>query len=154
MRVVQRRLWVRGAILVGVVLMVAAMLPRGALGQGERDKAETVGYQLLWYTIDGGGATFSSGAGYELSGTIGQPDAGEPMTGDDFELTGGFWFGLVPGDCNADGGVNLFDFDELADCTTGPDGGLPGECICYDLDRDGDVDLYDFAHFQSAFSGS
>jgi hypothetical protein len=34
------------------------------------------GYDLSHNTIDGGGATFSSGGGYLLGGTIGQPDAG------------------------------------------------------------------------------
>ena len=49
------------------------------------------GSDLTWSTIDGGGETFSTGGDYELSGTIGQPDAGE-MTGGDYALTGGFWF--------------------------------------------------------------
>lgn len=47
-------------------------------------------YAINWYTIDGGGGT-SSGGVYEVSGTIGQPDAGPVMTGGDFALTGGFW---------------------------------------------------------------
>ena len=33
-------------------------------------------YDLGWFTIDGGGGMFSTGGGYELGGTIGQPDAG------------------------------------------------------------------------------
>ena len=41
-------------------------------------------------TIDGGGGT-STGGVYSVSGTIGQPDAGGPMTGGNFSLTGGFW---------------------------------------------------------------
>lgn len=32
----------------------------------------------------------STGGEFELSGTIGQPDAGK-MSGGDFTLTGGFW---------------------------------------------------------------
>jgi hypothetical protein len=47
-------------------------------------------YDLSWYTIDGGGGT-SSGGAYTLSGTIGQPDAGGPMTGGSYSLVGGFW---------------------------------------------------------------
>src|SRR5262249_16333999 len=54
-----------------------------------------------WYTIDGGGATYLIGAnGYSLGGTVGQPDAG-PMTGDDFALGGGFWFGVGGTACYA-----------------------------------------------------
>ena len=46
-------------------------------------------YAITWWTVDGGGGT-SSGSGYTLSGTIGQPDAGV-MTGGGYTLTGGFW---------------------------------------------------------------
>ena len=36
------------------------------------------GYNLTWNSVDGGGATFSSGGGYLLGGTAGQPDAAQP----------------------------------------------------------------------------
>ena len=32
-------------------------------------------YDLSWWTVDGGGATFNTGGGYSLGGTAGQPDA-------------------------------------------------------------------------------
>lgn len=48
-------------------------------------------YSISWYTIDGGGGT-SSGGPYQLSGTIGQPDAGY-HDGGSYELLGGFWVG-------------------------------------------------------------
>ena len=51
-------------------------------------------YDLFWWTVDGGGAAFSSGGGYELGGAIGQPDAGT-LSGGDFTLGGGFWGGGV-----------------------------------------------------------
>src|SRR5947199_1537264 len=47
-------------------------------------------YAIDWLTIDGGGGT-STGGVYSVSGTIGQPDAGGPMTGGNFFLVGGFW---------------------------------------------------------------
>jgi hypothetical protein len=47
-------------------------------------------YSVDWFTIDGGGGT-STGGVYSVSGTIGQHDAGGPMTGGNFSLTGGFW---------------------------------------------------------------
>jgi len=53
------------------------------------------GYDLTWSTIDGGGGV-SSGGGYLLGGTIGQPDAGA-MTGGGYTLVGGFWGGGVSG---------------------------------------------------------
>jgi len=47
------------------------------------------GYDLSWWTVDGGGGT-ASGGSYTLVGTIGQPDAGI-LTGGDYTLGGGFW---------------------------------------------------------------
>jgi hypothetical protein len=47
-------------------------------------------YSIDWYKIAGGGGT-SSGGAYQLSGTIGQPDASGTMTGGNYSLTGGFW---------------------------------------------------------------
>ena len=104
-------------------------------------------------TIDGGGVMLSAGGDFELSGTIGQPDAGS-MEGDGFSLTGGFWFEEPPHDCNSDGLVNLVDYDDFENCLSGPDGGLPlPECNCFDLDGDRDIDLSDIARFQVEFMG-
>jgi hypothetical protein len=47
-------------------------------------------YSIDWFTIDGGGGT-STGGVYTVSGTIGQPDAGGPMTNGQYSVTGGFW---------------------------------------------------------------
>lgn len=52
--------------------------------------ASAQNYSIDWFTIDGGGGT-STGSVYSVSGTIGQPDAGGPMTGGNYSLTGGFW---------------------------------------------------------------
>ena len=48
------------------------------------------GYDLAWYTIAGGGATFSTGRSFSLGGSLGQPDAGS-LSGDSYTLSGGFW---------------------------------------------------------------
>jgi len=47
-------------------------------------------YSIDWYKVAGGGGT-SSGGVYSVSGTIGQHDAGGPMTGGGYSLTGGLW---------------------------------------------------------------
>jgi len=47
-------------------------------------------YSIDWYKIAGGGGT-STGGTYQVSGTIGQPDAIGTMTGGSFSVTGGFW---------------------------------------------------------------
>jgi hypothetical protein len=47
-------------------------------------------YSIDWFKIAGGGGT-STGGLYQVSGTIGQPDAGQVMTNGQFSVTGGFW---------------------------------------------------------------
>ncbi len=47
-------------------------------------------YSIDWFKVAGGGGT-STGGVYAVSGTIGQPDAGGPLTGGSYSLTGGFW---------------------------------------------------------------
>jgi len=47
-------------------------------------------YAIDWYKVSGGGGMSSNGQ-YTVSGTIGQHDAGGPMTGGNYSLTGGFW---------------------------------------------------------------
>ncbi len=66
-------------------LWLSAMLLAAGLGAV---RAQT--YSIDWFTIDGGGGT-STGGVYTVSGTIGQPDAGTAMRGDNYSLTGGFW---------------------------------------------------------------
>jgi hypothetical protein len=47
-------------------------------------------YSIDWYKVSGGGGT-STGGVYSVSGTIGQHDAGGPMSGGQYSMTGGFW---------------------------------------------------------------
>jgi len=47
-------------------------------------------YSIDWYKVAGGGGT-STGGTFQVSGTIGQPDASSAMTGGNFSVTGGFW---------------------------------------------------------------
>ena len=115
--------------------------------------ALTQDFDLSRYTIDGGGEMHSTGGDFELSGTIGQPDAGV-LTGGGFQLTGGFWFEQPPGDCDGTGSADLFDYDAFEACLSGPGGGAAEGCACFDFNADADVDLYDFAQFQGAFTGS
>jgi hypothetical protein len=66
-------------LLLGILLATAA-----------RAQAPQQTYDLSWWTVDGGGETFSTGGGYELGGTIGQADAGT-LFGGGYTLGGGFW---------------------------------------------------------------
>jgi hypothetical protein len=63
------------------ILILSLLLPAWASAQS---------YSINWYKVAGGGGT-STGGVYAVSGTIGQHDAGGPMTGGNYSLTGGFW---------------------------------------------------------------
>jgi len=52
--------------------------------------AQAQSYSIPWYKIAGGGGV-STNNPYQLSGTIGQHDAGGQLTGGNYSLTGGFW---------------------------------------------------------------
>ncbi len=104
-------------------------------------------------TIDGGGVMLSAGGEFELSGTTGQPDAGV-MEGGDFTLTGGFWFEEPRGDCDGTGGVDPLDYSDFVICLTGPSANTAEGCSCFDVDRNGTVDLFDFAVAQTSFTRS
>ena len=64
-----------------LAIAVACLLPA---------KASAQSYNIDWYKVSGGGGT-STGGTYQVSGTIGQPDASGAMTGGNYSLTGGFW---------------------------------------------------------------
>lgn len=101
-------------------------------------------FDLTWHTIDGGGGT-STGGSFDLSGTIGQPDAGPTMTGGSFALVGGFWPGIegalpCPADIapqpSGDGEVNVSDL-LLVIAEWGNPGGPA------DINNDADVNVTD-----------
>ena len=52
-------------------------------------------YSIDWYKVAGGGGT-STGGVYAVSGTVGQQDAGGPMTNGQYSVTGGFWALPIP----------------------------------------------------------
>jgi hypothetical protein len=74
--------FVRSLILALLALLLFVWL---AFAQG--------GYDLSWWTVDGGGGE-STGGSYTLGGIIGQPDAGA-LSGGDYTLAGGLWGGEV-----------------------------------------------------------
>ena len=82
----------------GSTLLLCIAFPASLLGDG---------YTLDWWTVDGGGDMFGTGASFELSGTLGQPDAGPvAMAGGGFELIGGFWAGAAISPPVCIGGLN------------------------------------------------
>lgn len=131
----------------GLLSVGASLVPVmfGAITLGDLD--------LSWYTVDAGGRMLSTGGVFELAGTIGQADVGR-ATGGEFALSGGFWFETPPGDCDSTGVVDLLDYDGFEPCVMGPDAAVGPGCECFDMDRNGTVDLLDFAAVQMAFTGS
>ena len=77
---VENSIWLTAKLLLcSILLQATSCLPASAQQ-----------YTIDWYKVAGGGGT-STGGVYAVSGTIGQPDAGAPMTGGSYSLTGGFW---------------------------------------------------------------
>jgi hypothetical protein len=87
----------RIALLMVVALLLSAAVLAGqapaeaqvAIGTPAPASTGSTGYDLSWWTVDGGAAAFR-GEGYVLDGTAGQPDAGV-LSGGDYTLSGGFW---------------------------------------------------------------
>ena len=75
----------RCVLLISVVLLLVCGLP------GETVQAKNNGYDLSWWTVDGGGGLNGAGGVYELSGTAGQP-AAAALSSSPYTLNGGFWF--------------------------------------------------------------
>ena len=73
------------ALLALVLLTLAAWQGGPAAAQGPQQA-----FSVNWWTVDGGGGALSSGPGYSLGATIGQPDAGV-LSGPGYILAGGFW---------------------------------------------------------------
>ncbi len=107
-------------------------------------------FEITWYTIDAGGTNNASGGSFELSGTIGQPDAGPVMTGGQFSLAGGFWPGVnnapaCPGDLTNDGMLDFFDVSAFLTAFNNMD-------PIADFTNDGVFDFFDVSAFLTAFS--
>ncbi len=85
-------------------------------------------FEIIRWTIDSGGIQSAAGGDFEMSGTAGQPDAGAPMAGGQFGLTGGSCAGPAAGeDCNRNGVRDGWDIaaGTSADCNTNA---TPDEC--------------------------
>lgn len=83
----------RLTILIPIALVLLIGMSTANAQHTNDPAAPQSGYDLSWYTIDGGGATFSTGGSYSLGGSIGQPDAGS-LSGGSYTLNGGFWAGV------------------------------------------------------------
>lgn len=78
-------------------LLPRQLIPLLALGLllalGSLALAQSGVPEIAWWTVDGGGGTASGGL-YTVSGTIGQPEAGNRSSGGIYAVSGGVWGGL------------------------------------------------------------
>ena len=72
----------------GVTLLASVAPFLLLLGQVTSLPAQS--YSIDWWSISAGAGT-STGVAYQVSGTIGQPDAGLAISGGRYSVTGGFW---------------------------------------------------------------
>jgi hypothetical protein len=78
-------------MLIVVSLVLALWIPASSI----QTRALSAGYDLSWWTVDGGGGSVSDEASsYALGSTLGQPDA-VGWEGSRYTLTGGFWSGAL-----------------------------------------------------------
>ena len=126
-----------------LIVSCAALIPSATLFAQD--------YEIISYTIDGGGASNSVSGSYILSGTIGQPDAGEPMLGGSYEHQGGFWPAISgPAACPADfaapfGELNFFDVSAFL-------AGYNAMDPISDMNNDGLFNFFDVSEFLSFYS--
>jgi hypothetical protein len=110
--------------------------------------ARAQSFTINWYTIDAGGGT-SVGGAYTLTATIGQFDAGAPMSGGPFLLEAGYWPGLSgPPPCRADFNndtrVNSQDFFDFL-------GAFFAQHPSADFNADRAINSQDFFDFLAVF---
>jgi hypothetical protein len=135
----------------GTVLVLWLFAASGAAGELTVD----------WWTIDGGEAAGLTGGPFELTGTLGQPDAGV-LSGGGFELVGGFWHpaapALTPGDTNCNGVVGFDDINPFVLALTNPAAyaaAYPGcPLLNGDINGDGSVSFGDINPFVGLLTGN
>jgi hypothetical protein len=77
-----------------IPIVLALLIGTASTNAQRINESPQVGYSIDWYTIDGGGAMFSTNGSYSLGGSIGQADAGT-LGGGSYTLSGGFWNGSL-----------------------------------------------------------
>lgn len=110
--------------------------------------------EMPWSSIDGGAARMA-GAGYTLTGTVGQHDVGGEATGNGYSLRGGYWqIVRSAGDpgCNPADLAQPYGVLDLADISAFVNAFTSGDLFA-DLNEDGVLDLMDISTFVGAFTG-
>jgi len=114
-------------------------------------------FAIDFWTIDTGGGTPCTGGYFELSGTIGQPDAPTAaLVGGNFRLTGGFWLGPTScfGDLNGDGHIGPSDLGALLANYGTTSGAAYADGDIYPDGGNGRVDLSDLGELLAIYGAS
>ncbi|MET0556078.1 MAG: DUF11 domain-containing protein [Vicinamibacteria bacterium] len=85
--------------------------------------ASAQSYEIAWSSVDAGGTTSASGAGYRLAGTVGQADAAGPLAGAAYVVQSGFWAVAVE-DAAAQADLSITASD-------GQTTAVPGQSVTY-----------------------
>jgi hypothetical protein len=71
--------------------LVGLLLAFALLGQAPPAASQGgSGYEMAWWTVDGGGSAQSGAGAYALSATAGQPDS-QTVAAGGYAISGGFW---------------------------------------------------------------
>jgi hypothetical protein len=113
------------------------------VGTGAALAMSSANYNLPWDVLSGGGGDRGSSS-YALSDTVGQPSAIGLSQSTNYQLGGGFWYGVspttfIPGDANEDGVINVLDMTEVARIILLLDPETPGA----DCNLDGSINVID-----------
>jgi hypothetical protein len=84
----------RSSVLLAVLILLLLVTGVQADPTDSVPASPSADYEITWWTVDGGGTTFSENNGYTLGSTAGQPDAAV-WGGNGYTLTGGFWSGAL-----------------------------------------------------------
>ncbi len=76
--------------LVVVILLLLMLNVTTSYAVTEAATSAATGYEIVWYTFDGGGAQILTNGAYTLSGTSGQFDAGM-LSQASYAINGGYW---------------------------------------------------------------
>ena len=83
----QRKHWAVAFLLLALCVIASAGAGRAALAQSGG------GFDLSWNVVSGGGSPMAS-SGFQLNGTVGQPEVNAGlMTGGSHQVGPGFWYG-------------------------------------------------------------
>ena len=138
-----------------VIVLLAIIATTGVVAMTAKSGSD---FDISWFSIDSGGGS-SDREIWEVTGTMGQPDAGAPLSGGPWTVTGGFSIeiaegggGFRRGDCNADDSTNIADAIFLLSFISGMGDDPPCEESC-NANNDSSSNIADVIYIFSYIAG-